>query len=1124
MLPFSMKRRKPNFRSASKRTNRVGSTFERLEDKLLLAIVTLGTPSSNSGDGTWVLEQRLGVDVHVGPAFVYYNINPATVFPSFQAGDPLYVKVNYFDEGTGYVRVQYDSFNSNFALTNFHTRSSAADTQQFVSSYHILENAQFANGTNGNDFRVDTDGIPISTVEISDQPFPSSGLEWTSDVPWTSPYDGPSRAVDASTLSGKVLAGYQGWFNTPNDIADGGYNHWGRPGNWNVDQWPDPNDYDASELFAVPGVTTQSGDQAYLFSSANSSVVRRHFQWMRQHDIDGVFVQRFQSRFMASNDDGTYTGPVQWQITNVRDAAHLEGRTWAVEYDIQKAGDEAARDRMIERVKEDWQFLTDPNGMDITNDSHYQREDGKPVVAIFGLFLSSDNLYSNTQQAELVNWFKSQGVYVVGAGRHTQSASQIANAGLHDAYIPWQGYWWGSNSYSPAEAALSGVTEHIPHVFPGFSWTHLKNDSAGASVDREDGLFYWRMLSDAINETDAPWLFIGMFDEYDEATNLIPASDDPPIPDSGSNGEPLTFQTSEPMPNDWWMALTGAAKQALLGKVAIDDSIPTEADLENRSNVGGEARWQPSQSDRLAIRETVDSQIEFAEFTVDGQTFEAIYSLDPYVYFAVDDAFFGDATDGRDVTIEIEYLDSGNGQFSLEYDTVAQDYKSSDVALMTNSTEWRTHRFELSDAAFENGQNGGSDFRLVKPGGTFFVRRVSAIKESVLTISTDLGSANIVNGLQQIEQGDGATTSAVIDSRSVRLLSGSPSSLYMYFRVNDDFANDIQAGLNTIIEVVYQDVGTGSLRVQYDSTSVAYRLASPVSLQNTGEWRTARFYLDDAFFGNRQNGGSDFRLRGSNVPIDRVRVLRDFGDLISPVVESISATVNPGQGSVTINWAVTDDWITGLTDQWSEQANKRVQLTWSNNGGTTWNVLDEISENESNATVSSYNTSTGRASWLDQYEWQTSSLPPGSYQLQVTPMDGQGNLGKPVATAEFELDFSPALPGDYNLNGAVDLADYAVWRDNLGATVAVYTGADGNGDGQITQLDYDIWKSNFGQTLTPAAALASSALFATASSEDIATTSFGVAECESRSRNRWRNVHQAARCHRRRICFADVAK
>ena len=46
------------------------------------------------------------------------------------------------------------------------------------------------------------------------------------------------------------------------------------------------NDYDETEVFAVPGVTTTSGEQAYLFSSANSSVVDRHFQWMREHPRD----------------------------------------------------------------------------------------------------------------------------------------------------------------------------------------------------------------------------------------------------------------------------------------------------------------------------------------------------------------------------------------------------------------------------------------------------------------------------------------------------------------------------------------------------------------------------------------------------------------------------------------------------------------------------------------------------------------------------------------------------------------------------------------------------------------------------------------------------------------------
>jgi hypothetical protein len=58
----------------------------------------------------------------------------------------------------------------------------------------------------------------------------------------------------------------------------------------------------------------------------------------------------------------------------------------------------------------------------------------------------------------------------------------------------------------------------------------------------------------------------------------------------------------------------------------------------------------------------------------------------------------------------------------------------------------------------------------------------------------------------------------------------------------------------------------------------------------------------------------------------------------------------------------------------------------------------------------------------------------------------------------------PELLGDYNLNGVVDAADYAVWRDTLGAAVTAFSGADGNGDGTIDAGDYDVWRAHFGQT------------------------------------------------------------
>ena len=57
---------------------------------------------------------------------------------------------------------------------------------------------------------------------------------------------------------------------------------------------------------------------------------------------------------------------------------------------------------------------------------------------------------------------------------------------------------------------------------------------------------------------------------------------------------------------------------------------------------------------------------------------------------------------------------------------------------------------------------------------------------------------------------------------------------------------------------------------------------------------------------------------------------------------------------------------------------------------------------------------------------------------------------------------APTLVGDYNDDGVVDLADYPVWRDNLGSTTA-------NLPNDLTpaivdDLDYDAWKANFGAT------------------------------------------------------------
>ena len=62
------------------------------------------------------------------------------------------------------------------------------------------------------------------------------------------------------------------------------------------------------------------------------------------------------------------------------------------------------------------------------------------------------------------------------------------------------------------------------------------------------------------------------------------------------------------------------------------------------------------------------------------------------------------------------------------------------------------------------------------------------------------------------------------------------------------------------------------------------------------------------------------------------------------------------------------------------------------------------------------------------------------------------------------LSDSAAVVGDYNLDGTVNAADYAIWRDHLSAAVTSGTAADGNGNGRVDAGDYELWKSQFGNT------------------------------------------------------------
>jgi hypothetical protein len=87
---------------------------------------------------------------------------------------------------------------------------------------------------------------------------------------------------------------------------------------------------------------------------------------------------------------------------------------------------------------------------------------------------------------------------------------------------------------------------------------------------------------------------------------------------------------------------------------------------------------------------------------------------------------------------------------------------------------------------------------------------------------------------------------------------------YLYFEVDDGFYRHSRVRVD--VRVTYLDTGLGSFSLQYDSfdnrapQGGVYKTTKAVQRENTGQWKTTNWRLDDARFGNNQNADCDFRI------------------------------------------------------------------------------------------------------------------------------------------------------------------------------------------------------------------------------------------------------------------------
>ena len=375
--------------------------------------------------------------------------------------------------------------------------------------------------------------------------------------------------VRFKSIKNLVMAGYQGWFNTPEDGAGLGWKHFEKEkefklGKCTIDLWPDVSEYEKTyeTAFKLPDETP-----AKVFSSYDASTTDLHFKWMKQYGIDGVFMQRFVVSIRNQKGKDNYNKI----LNNAVLSAEKYDRAICLMYDL--SGMEAGEEDILIR---DWKELCEKYKLVSRNNNHYVYHHGKPLVAVWGIGFNDRRKYGYEQVKKIIDFLKSEGCSIlVGVPTHwrTLTIDAVSDTRLlelvkqADIVHPWLVGRFDNNTYEPYRKSIeedikwckANGKDYMPVLFPGFSWHNMKKDAPQNMIPRLGGRFFWKQVKGAV-DAGAESLYLAMFDEIDEGTAFFKCTNTPPVGESSF----ITYEGEAP---DHYLWLAGEAAKYLRGEL-----------------------------------------------------------------------------------------------------------------------------------------------------------------------------------------------------------------------------------------------------------------------------------------------------------------------------------------------------------------------------------------------------------------------------------------------------------------------------------------------------------------------------------------------------------------------------
>jgi len=344
-----------------------------------------------------------------------------------------------------------------------------------------------------------------------------------------------SHESHAQDIVGKVITGYQGWFNCEGDSSPiGTWIHWGegakqpKPGSLKFELYPDMREY--TTTYQTGFANLGNGQAATLFSSYDDQVVDKHFQWMSESGIDCAALQRFGNAYGSSTKMGHKNGIA----LKVKKAAETHGIKFYMMYDL------SSWTNFQNEIKLDW-TNTLAGSLNLLSSPAYAKEDGKPVVCLWGVASAGRPGEVNSWK-EVIEWFKEQGCYVIAGGNKDWRTDPINLPAWQaaDMISPWHvGTFsissvdsWGNKIKEDMNYCKKMGIDYMPVLWPGFAWSNWKEgyQDKRNHHPRMHGEFMWNQFHTAKSKFDevgsTATTYIAMFDEFDEGTAIAKAAED----------------------------------------------------------------------------------------------------------------------------------------------------------------------------------------------------------------------------------------------------------------------------------------------------------------------------------------------------------------------------------------------------------------------------------------------------------------------------------------------------------------------------------------------------------------------------------------------------------------------